>query len=76
MKRADRLQKNGALPANFKPVIITDAGFKISRLTQARWLYVARVRGDHLTSWLRYMLRLIVESDLAVIKLLKSLKYD
>lgn len=37
------------LPAGFKPVIITDAGFKVPWLKQIRklgWHYIARVRGN------------------------------
>ncbi|HBZ8500209.1 IS4 family transposase [Enterobacter hormaechei] len=37
------------LPANFKPVIITDAGFKVPWFKQIRklgWHYIARVRGN------------------------------
>ena len=37
------------LPADFKPVIITDAGFKVPWLKQIRklgWHYIARVRGN------------------------------
>jgi hypothetical protein len=37
------------LPADFKPVIITDAGFKVPWFKQIRklgWHYIARVRGN------------------------------
>ena len=37
------------LPVDFKPVIITDAGFKVPWFKQIRklgWHYIARVRGN------------------------------
>jgi hypothetical protein len=43
------LRLKASLPADCRPIIVTDAGFKVPWLTQIRklgWRYIARVRGN------------------------------